>query len=78
MTTTSTVPRSPRLPVIVAKSMLYSQGWRASDAERNTIKAYADWYRATLELTGPVEINLQVVDIYRPTVVLGWITLQQD
>lgn len=71
----STVTRSPKLPVIAAASMLYAQAWKATDDERASIKAYADWARNALDRTAPQEISLTVVDVRMPTVVLGWITV---
>lgn len=60
MTQTSKTGR-PTLPTISALDMIHAQGWKASDAEREAIKARADFF----ESEGlSREVHLKVVDVY--------------
>jgi pantothenate kinase type III len=51
----------PKLPVIMAKDMLFAQGWKASESERAAIRARADFYE---EMGLDRSVNLRVVDVY--------------
>lgn len=58
----------PKLPVVLARDMMFAQGWTPSDSERELINAKADLFEK-LEMSRSVHIR--VMDVYNPTHQIG-------
>lgn len=58
----------PALPTVLAKDMMFAQGWAPSDSELAAIRARADFYEA-LGLSR--EVHIRVGDVYNPKCKIG-------
>lgn len=60
-TTTTERKRPPKMPKVIAKSMLYAQGWKPSKAEMAAMIERAEWLE---EMEVSTEVHIGVYDFH--------------
>lgn len=55
------VEKLPTLPVVIAKDMMFAQGWKPTDSERAAINARADFFQ---DMGMTRDVHIRVEDVY--------------